>query len=258
MNHQTIKQHNIEIQQNLSYWENKPLLQLIYREFYKYINKQVDYMISGKIVELGSGIGNIKMVIPQAICTDLFKNPWIDQIENAYALSFSEGDVSNLILFDVFHHIQYPGNAFKEFHRVLKPGGRVIIFEPSVSMLGILVYGLFHHEPVGLFKKINWNAPDDFNIRTSDYYAAQGNAQRVFYNSKYRNRLNEWTMVHKEKLSAISYVLSGGYSKPQLYSLKWYKSIKKIESLLDYLPCLFSTRLLVVLQKNSLTTEIDK
>ena len=51
-------------------------------------------------MELGSGIGNIKSVIDSAICTDIFDNPWIDQVENAYRLSFLDNEVSNIILFD--------------------------------------------------------------------------------------------------------------------------------------------------------------
>ena len=71
----------------------------------------------GSVVELGSGIGNIKEVIPKCLCTDLFPNPWLDYVENAYALSFGSASVSNLILFDVFHHLKYPGTALQEFHR---------------------------------------------------------------------------------------------------------------------------------------------
>jgi SAM-dependent methyltransferase len=242
-------QHNVEIQKNLNYWTKKPILQLIYKEFYGQINDQVDYTLSGKIVELGSGIGNIKMVIPQAICTDLFKNPWIDQVENAYTLSFKDSSVSNLILFDVFHHIQYPGTTFKEFSRVLKPGGRVIIFDPSISMTGMLVYGLFHHEPVAWFNKIQWQAPYKFDPWSSAYYAAQGNAERIFFSGKYSQKLSDWNVIYKLKYSALTYILSGGYSKPQMFSSRYYERIGGIEKIMDRLPRLFSTRLLVVLKK---------
>lgn len=244
-----VDRHNKEVQRNLEHWNNKPVLQLIYREFYRLISAHTDYSLQGRIVELGSGIGNIKMEIPQALCTDLFKNPWIDQVENAYALSFDDGSVSNLILFDVFHHIQYPGNALKEFLRVLSPGGKVIIFEPSISFTGWLVYGLFHHEPVAWFRNIQWEAPAVFDPWTSAYYAAQGNAERVFFSNRFVRDLSEWTVITRKKYSALSYVLSGGYSKPQLLSSKLYRSIQPIEKVLDHLPLLFSTRLLVVLQR---------
>jgi SAM-dependent methyltransferase len=249
MDRQSIDQHNIEIQKNLKSWENKPLLREIYGEFYKKIHGYVDYSIDGKIVELGSGIGNIKIEIPDAISTDLFENPWIDQVENAYQLSFADNSVSNLILFDVFHHFEYPGNALSEFYRVLKPKGRVIIFDPSISMVGYLIYGLFHHEPVAITKKIRWKADVPFDAWTAPYYAAQGNAERVFFGINYLENLGEWNIIEKKKYSALTYVLSGGYSKPQLFSSKSFSKIKALEKRLDHLPRIFSTRLLVVLQK---------
>jgi SAM-dependent methyltransferase len=241
--------HNTEIQQNLSNWTKKPILHRVYKEFYRIINDQVDYSLAGEIVELGSGIGNIRMEIPQAICTDLFKNPWIDQVENAYALSFKDNTISNLILFDVFHHLQYPGTAFREFHRVLKPGGKIIIFDPSISLTGFLVYGLIHHEPVAWFKKIEWDAHHDFDPWSSTYYAAQGNAERVFFAKKYLKKLSGWRLSNGKKFAALTYLLSGGYSKPQLFPSSHYDTVKRIEKVLDHFPKLFATRLLVVLTR---------
>ena len=239
-------QHNIEIQENLNSWNKKPVLQKIYLEFYKLIESQLNYNIDGKIVELGSGIGNMKMVIPEVICTDIFANPWIDQVENAYNLTFENESVSNLILFDVFHHLEFPGTALNEFNRVLKKDGRIIIFDPAMGLLGIIVYGLFHHEPIGLRKKINWFANEKSN---KDYYAAQGNATKIFCSSRYRDLLNNWEVIQIKKLSAISYVLSGGYSKHQLYPAKLLPVLKVAGKIFDFFPLLFATRMIVVLGK---------
>lgn len=249
MDRQSIDQHNIEIQKNLKSWENKPLLRDIYKEFYRKIHSYIDYSVDGKIVELGSGIGNIKIEIPEAISTDLFENPWIDQVENAYQLSFEDNSVSNLILFDVFHHFEYPGNAFSEFNRVLNPKGRVIIFDPSISMFGYMIYGLLHHEPVAITKKIRWKAENPFDPWKAPYYAAQGNAERVFFGKKFLPNLDEWNIIEKQKYSALPYILSGGYSKPQMFPSKSLPNIKAIEKVMDHFPRIFSTRLLVVLQK---------
>jgi SAM-dependent methyltransferase len=251
MDRQGIDQHNIEIQKNLKSWENKPLLRDIYKEFYKNIHKYIDYSIDGKIVELGSGIGNIKSEIPEAISTDLFENPWIDQVENAYQLSFDDSSVSNLILFDVFHHFEYPGNALAEFYRVLKPNGRVIIFDPSISVLGYLVYGLFHHEPVALTNKIRWTADDPFDPWKSPYYAAQGNAERLFFGKKFLRYFEGWKIIQRQKYSALTYILSGGYSKPQMFSSKNFHKFRAMEKFLDRFPRLFSTRLLIVIEKSN-------
>jgi len=245
----SIEQHNTEIQKNLEAWNRKPLLREIYKEFYDLILKWIKMDLNGEVVELGSGIGNFKSVYPTCIATDIFPNPWIDQVESAYHLSFQNGSVSNLVLFDVFHHLAFPGSALEEAGRVLVKKGRIIIFEPYISLFGLIIYGVLHHEPVGLFKKINWFSkgenPDE------KYYAAQGNATRIFRkNLKLKARsLEGWDIIKIKKMSALSYILSGGFSKPSFYSIKTLPFIKKIEKILNLLPLLFATRMMVVLEK---------
>ncbi len=242
------EQHQAEIQANLNYWEQKPVLRTIYDDFYRLIIERADQTIEGKIVEIGSGIGNLKKLIPNCICTDVFNNPWIDQTENAYKLSFKDDEISNLILFDVWHHLEFPVVAINEFQRVLTKKGRILIFEPCTSLLGDIVYGLFHPEGLGLFKKIN-TASIDVDLNNLSYYAAQGNASRFFFKKKYRSCLSGFSILYIEKIAALAYILSGGYSKKQLFPDKYYPSLKKIESGLQKMPAIFATRLLVVLEK---------
>lgn len=242
--------HNEEIQENLKHWSRKPVLQRIYREFHETIARELARRDSHHVVELGSGIGNIQDVIPECIRTDLFPNPWIDQVETAYALSFEDNSVSDIVLFDVFHHLRYPGTALAEFERVLCGGGRVIIFDPCVSLLGLLVYGPCHHEPLGLGQEINWLAPHDWSPDEDDYYAAQGNAYRLFVRRERHSRWNDrWKLVSLRRMAALSYVATGGYSGPQLYPEKLLPLMHGVDRACDLIPLLFATRLLVVLEQ---------
>jgi len=245
------EQHNVEIHQNLEHWKKKPILQKVYAGFYNLIKQNVNEKLEGEVVELGSGVGNLKSVIPKAICTDLFDNPWVDQVENAYKLSFDNQKVSNIIMFDVFHHLEYPGDALDELFRVLKPGGRVVIFEPDMSLLGHMVYGLMHHEPVKPFSKISWKCPSKKDLLSLDYYAAQGNAHRVFLKNRYRKMMDGLRLIKIKRMAAISYIFTGGYSKPQMLPDRLFKFLFILDRLFSFLPFLFSTRLLVVLEKNS-------
>ncbi len=246
-----LDRHNKEIHKNQIFWQKKPTLQKIYADFYEIIRNQIDHSMEGLIVELGSGIGNIKMVIPQAVTTDLFSNPWIDQVENAYQLSFKDNSVSHLILFDVLHHLEYPGSALVEFQRVLIPNGKIIIFDPAMSLTGLLVFGIFHHEPLAVFRNITWYAPDNIDPWSSRYYAAQANANKIFFSKKNKIKLKDWDVIFRHQYSAFAYILSGGYSKPQLFPDGFYKPLKRIEKVLDLCPFLFATRALIVLQKKS-------
>jgi hypothetical protein len=107
MNGTSIEQNDIEIKRNYSNWQKKHVLQKIIRK------------IADRIVELGSGIGNLKMVLPECICTVIFPNLWIDRVENTYQLYFTDQSISNLILFDVFHHLEFPAVALNEFQRII-------------------------------------------------------------------------------------------------------------------------------------------
>lgn len=244
-----IGQHNVEIERNLQSWNRKPVLRRAYREFHERIAAHIDRSLSGKIVELGSGIGNIRDVIPGCIRTDLFPNPWIDQVENAYTLSFADGECSHLILFDVFHHLRHPRTALQECRRVLQSRGRVILFEPYVSLTGRLVYGPLHHEPIGFGEPIVADAPPAFSPATDGYYAAQGNATRVFWHGEHPEILDGWEVVARERIGAWPYALTGGYSKPQLYPDALYGVMTAVDRAIGLVPALSALRTLVVLRK---------
>jgi len=241
--------HREQILQNRERWNRKPLLRQAYREFYQLISTFLTNSPASKIVELGSGLGNIIEVIPRCIRTDIFPVDWIDQVENAYSLSFANNSISDLILFDVFHHLRYPGTAMQEFRRVLKPGGRVIIFDPCISFLGLIVYGLLHEEPIQITQPITWYPPKEWSTTNLDYYAAQGNASRIFTGKKYQGLLNGWKSAATKRLSAFSYAASGGYSRPQFYPDSALPIVKGLERFMDKFPMLFATRILVALEK---------
>ena len=139
------------------------------------------------------------------------------------------------------------GSALEEFSRVLKKGGRIIIFDPAVSLLGCIVFGLFHHEPLALKQPIHWSMPKGVDIENMTYYAAQGNAHRVFQRKEFL--LENFDLLKLERFSALSYVMSGGFSHRQLYPDNLMGLILKAERFMDIFPSLFATRILIVLNK---------
>jgi len=248
-----ISRHNVEIQRNREAWERKPALREVYRSFHRRIAARIDRSIPGLIVELGSGMGAIKEVIPDCMTTDLFQNPWLDRQENAYKLSFTDGSVSHLILFDVWHHLRYPGTALREFARVLAPGGRLILMEPATSWIGRLVYGLMHPEPLGLGQPISWEAPNGWRPEEADYFAAQGAATRIFWRGEDAGRLAGWRLVEAAPFTSFEYVTTGGFSGPEINNAPLRNFVRRVaqtaDSLLAGFPRAFAVRLLVVLEK---------
>jgi len=240
-----LAEHQTQIHQNLAAWKEKPLLREIYAGFYQRILALIDPAVAGPVVELGSGIGNLKSHLPQAITTDLFPNPWLDVVCDGYELPFSTGSISHLVLFDVFHHMYAPNAFLKEARRVLVMAGRVILLEPYISWCSRPIYGLFHHEPIASSDPIFMT---DRLPNPRMYYAAQGNATRLFFKHETPHWPQGWDVLHAQAFSCFHYLLSGGYSKPALYPPRWLQLILKLDQLLSGYPGLFAGRCLIVLR----------
>ena len=244
----TLEQHKREIDENREHWRRKPLLRRVYAQFYREIAARIKTDTGGLIVELGAGMGNAKEHIPNCITTDVFPNPWLDRVENAYGLAFGDQTVGHLILFDVWHHLRYPGEALREFSRVLVNRGRILVFDHAMGFLGRYIVGMFHHEPLGLEKEIEWTADQDFRPDKAGYYAAQGNASRIFVGEKFQARLHGWEIKEIKYYSGLAYLGTGGFRGPQLYPAALFPFFNSIDAVLSKFPS-FSSRMLVVLDK---------
>ena len=245
-----IEQHNIEIHENREAWKKKPVLREVYANFYRQIAANLA-MTAGdfKNLELGSGMGNVKQFIPDCITSDIFTNSWLDRMENAYSLSFADGSLANLILFDVWHHLEYPANALAEASRVLKPGGRLLVMDPAMSAAGRFVYGLFHHEPLGFANRFQARPVAIGNPAELPYFAAQSSAHRLLVHREEPELLVDWSLVKVLKITSFAYLASGGFRGRQLYSDNLLPMIRAVDRLLGIFPSLFAARLLIVLEK---------
>lgn len=235
-----MNRHAEEAERNREAWNRKPLLRAIYGRMHRTIGGWVDRAIPGAIVEIGSGIGSLRSAIPETLLTDRFFHAQLDLCCDAYRLPFAPRSVSHLVLFDVFHHLNAPAAFFDEAARVVANGGRVILYEPYISLVSALAYGLAHPEPIA------WRAPIA-TVPSDAYYAAQGNATRIFFGETPAPA--GWTVKHREAMSDFAYLLSGGFSFPALYPQFVLPALTGVDALLSRLPRLFGARCLVVLER---------
>ena len=104
----------------------------------------------------------------------------------------------------------------REFSRVLAPKGRIILFEPAaLSLLGRFIYGYFHHEQIHASGPIKWHIPDDKDPKTLPYYAAQGNAWKMFSGPELPHELKEkWQKKHLRNDAALDWLAAGDFERP--------------------------------------------
>ena len=243
-----IAEHQRQIEENLRYWQAKPVLREIYHEFHMLLARYLSE-VSGETVEVGSGIGNIREVIPHCVRTDIFANPWIDRQENIYHMTMPDDSVANLILFDVFHHLKYPLDALDECRRVLRSGGRLLVFDHAMSAAGFLFSKIAHHERAGFLKGYALRADDPSQLAALSYYADHANACRIFERRFGELLQPSWQKIAIVKLPALKWLLSGGYRGPSFVGCVNSFMTGFVERLLAYAPFLSALRMLVVLQK---------
>jgi len=235
---------------NRKVYQNKDLIKIIYNNYYKNIKKNIYISNKKKILELGSGGGNIKKIISKCITSDQFKKKNIDRIENIYKISFKKNSISNIILIDVFHHLQFPSLALKEIHRVLTKNGRIIMMEPAMGLIPRIIYKIFHYEPNGFNLKIDWNNIPKKLPSSNKYFAAQSIPWRAFF-LKELNLKSKYKIKLIKPFSDFAFLLSGGYSYNTFYPTILYSFIKLIDKYLTFISVkIFSARMLVVLEKN--------
>jgi SAM-dependent methyltransferase len=125
-------------------WERKPGL----RDYYQtqIFERILSEMNEGKTLQLGAGAGFFSQYHSGMTNTDIAKFDGVDLISDVHSLQFHDASFDNIVGIDVLHHFASPGLAMKECARTLRPGGRIILVEPWVGLLGWFFYKYIHHE----------------------------------------------------------------------------------------------------------------
>ncbi len=208
--------------------KRKKFLYQIYLDFYNsLIPKNVP---QGKIVELGSGGGFLKEVIPEVITSDVISGSGIDKVFFAEKTPFKNNSISTYVMIDVLHHIKDSEKAFKEMIRTLKPGGKVIMVEPFNSFLGGLIYKYLHYE------HYDPNA-DSWKIKGKGRMSESNTALPwiIFVRDRkmFERKFPELKIIKVQGHTPLRYLISGGLTKPQLLPTFTYSWIKSFEDLIS-------------------------
>lgn len=230
-------------------WHARPLVRRLYEEWYDAVISRLSGVV-GATIELGSGISRFKDRYPAAVATDVEPTPWIDRVVDAQNLPFEAGDVANLVLIDVFHHLPRPRDFLTEATRVLAPGGRVIILDPYCSPVSYRLYRAFHHERTELAASA---FEEDPVAAESPLASNQARATLIFFQhaDEYARRWPSLPVRERRRLAMLTYPLSGSFSRPQLVPTALYRPLALVERALSPLAPLLAFRCLVVLERRA-------
>ena len=64
--------------------------------------------------------------------TDIQEGPNVDQVEDVQKLSFADGSFGSAFALETLEHVHDPIRAVDELHRVLRPGGVLVLSSPSL------------------------------------------------------------------------------------------------------------------------------
>lgn len=225
----------------------KIFLKRIYNDFYNEFKILSGTGVPGLLVELGSGSGFLKEVLPEVITTDVFPGDGIDVVLDGDVMPFKNGTVSVFFLQNVLHHIKDPVLFFNEVTRCLSDGGKIIMIEPYNSIWSSFVYKNFHHEPFD--PKADWQI-----VQNGRLTGANGAMPWVIFFRDRKKFEQEFPNLKIEKLTPhtpFKYLLSGGLSIRQLLPTFMYDLISVVEFALSPINRYIGMFMTIVLKKQS-------
>jgi len=209
--------------------EKKKFLRRLYSDFYRDIARRLGDDRPGVVVELGSGGGFIKELIPGAITSDILELPNVDMAFSACEMPFDAASVDAIVMIDVLHHIAEPGRFFDEAVRCLKQGGRVVMIEPANTAWSRFIYKNFHHEAFDTAAQ--WTVQ-----RGGPLSDGNGALPWVIFDrdrEQFEKRYPQLSIASTELHTPVAYMLSGGFTLRQLLPTFCYLPVRGIEYILS-------------------------
>jgi len=228
--------------------KQKYFLKHVYIDFYKRIKILLSPINKkGNVLELGSGGGFIKQIIPQVKTSDILQLPNIDFQFSALKMPFKKQSVHAFVMIDVFHHINNVEQFFKEADRCLKKGGQIIMIEPASTFFGRLIYTYFHPEPYKSKAKWTFTASGPLSGANSAL------PWIVFYRDKkkFEKKFPNFKITRRETHTPFKYLLSGGFSFPQLLPNSFYFAVTTLERFLEPINKYIGMFYTITIQKQS-------
>jgi len=209
--------------------QRKPGLRSYYLDTYRrYAECLQRCPTDGIALELGSGAGFVKEVIPEILTSDTLPYSGVDRVIDATKMPFKDSSIKAIFMLNVFHHIPDVGSFLKEAERCLKPEGRLLIVDQHPGWIGWPIYRFVHHEG------FNSKAEDWRFQSTGPLSGANGALAWIVFSrdrDKFQARFPALQLLKYQPHTPLRYWLSGGlkpWSLVPTWAVDWVVRLDKL------------------------------
>ena len=245
-----------KIARELYYSSKSKNVKFLLNERFSWMNDFIQDDDTG--IEVGSGAGFSKDFIKNKNfkLTDIGEDDHLDfKNIDAQSTGFESESFDYVIASNMIHHIPFPIKFFKEMNRIIKKGGKLIIFESYCSLVFQLATIIMKHEGFDFTLDV-W---DEKNPKSDEKNAWHGNIavpHLIFDDkTKFEKNLGKYFKIEYEKLTeCFIFLNSGGVtSKTKCIPLNnfFLNLLNKIDRMLVRLfPKIFCMGRRIVLKKS--------
>ncbi|MEK8024268.1 MAG: methyltransferase domain-containing protein [Candidatus Hydrogenedentota bacterium] len=225
---------------------DKGLLKKFYENCYLQLRDASTDFPAGPRIEIGSGGGFIREVIPGVIETDVMESSHPQVVASGMKIPFRSQSLAGLYSLNVIHHIPDPDAFFRELVRTVKPGGGIVLVEPANTPMSSFIFRNFHHEDFDTSK--DWTLPPGGGPMSN---ANQAIPWIIFFRDRalFEKKHPELKIRFVRHHSSLGYILSGGVSMRQFLPTSFSGAIRTTESLMGGLHKLFGLFMTIKLKR---------
>jgi hypothetical protein len=227
--------------------KKKKFLRRIYLDWYEIIRSELEGT-DETTLELGSGAGFLKQIIPNVITSEILEVPHVDVILDGLFLPFGNS-LHAIVMIDVFHHLNDASIFLKEAGNGLKTNGLIIMIEPWVTPWSRFIYKNLHHEPF-VPDASEWNFP-----KSGPLSGANGALPWIVFERDRHIFERKFPSLRIKKIipfMPFGYLLSGGFATRLETPSSLYQPLKTFEGLLKPFMNWLGMFALIVLEKSEL------
>ena len=203
-------------------------------EFMKNNNKNLNFLLNNRFkwmknffnendqgLEVGAGAGFSKYFIKNKKfkISDLAEYDHLDLVNiDAQNTKLETNTYDFVIASNMIHHVPYPIKFLDEMHRILKPGGKLIIQDANCSILFQIITIIMKHEGFDFTKNV-WNENEAMS-NENDVWSGNIAVTNLIFDdlNNFKKRFSDkFTIQHHKNYECFIFLNSGGVTSKTIY-----------------------------------------